>query len=473
MMNTPLRHVKILATVGPACSDPAVLKGMLLAGADAFRLNASHLSAEQLKDWVNKIRQVQNELGLFTGILLDLPGPKLRIGKIDHQGIELVRGNEVKLVRLESNDGIPVGEWTLIQQVRRGDLILFCDGRIQLEAMEVRSDFIRAKVITGGIIFSGKGINLPNTRFELPDLLPQDVRALDAVASEVDWVALSFVRDANSAFSLRKALKERGSVASITAKIERPEAVEQIDAILERYDGIMVARGDLGVELKLEEVPQIQKKIVNAAQASGKASIIATEMLESMTKEYRPTRAETNDVATAVWQHTDAVMLSGETAVGTHPIHVIETMNRIILEAEREINTEIFLRREKIPLQTEQAIARSAALIAFDIQAKAIITPTLTGSTPKRVERYRPRAIIIATSPNQSVLQQLSIYSGVRGIYIPENRDPVETSLGAVFNRFGIEPNDSVVITGAWPPGSKGITNYVQVRSVPTTQQNV
>ncbi|MCX7834745.1 MAG: pyruvate kinase [bacterium] len=463
------RHVKIVATVGPACSDKSVLKQMFVAGTDAFRLNASHGKPEELKEWVKRIRQIQDELGCFTGILLDLPGPKLRIGKIDENGIELNNGDLIHLVPEGKSGGIPVGEWSLLQQVHKGEMILMVDGKIQLEVLDVKSENIQVKVINGGRIFSKKGINLPNTTFDIPDLLPQDNQALDAVAKEVDWVALSFVRSAKSADTLRNALEQRDSQACIMAKIERPEAVKQYAEIIEHFDGIMIARGDLGVEVRLEEVPQIQKKLVHAAQISGKASIIATEMLESMIHQFRPTRAEANDVANAVWQYTDAVMLSGETAIGQNPVHVIRTMSKIILEAERELNTEMFLKRQKPQLNTEEAIARAAALIAFDLQAKAIITPTLSGSTPKRVERYRPRTPILATSPNRSVLQQLSIFSGIRGVLLPENAHPVETSLTAVANRNLVHGGDCVVVTGAWPPGSIGTTNFVQVRTIPLT----
>lgn len=466
-MNTPYRHVKIVATAGPSCSDVNVLTQMILAGADAIRLNASHGKPAELIEWVKKVRTAQDMAGSITGILLDLPGPKLRVGTIDPNGVLLSPNDEVTFVPDGKIGGIPAGDWDLLQQVQVGEPILLVDGRIRLVALENTKSHILAKVVSGGTVYSRKGINLPGTTFDLPDLLPQDIAALDAVCADVDWVALSFVRNPSSADSLRTALKERGSQACIMAKIERPEAVRQANEIIEAYDGIMVARGDLGVELKLEEVPQIQRTLVNASQLSGKACIIATEMLETMIQEYRPTRAEAGDVANAVWQYTDSVMLSGETAMGKHPVHVIETMVRIILDAERELNTEMFLRRQKPKLNTEEAIARGAALIAFDVQADAIVTPTLTGSTSRRVERYRPRTRIIATSPNQAILQQLSIYAGIRGLMIPENSHPVESSLAVLPNHYGLKSGDRVVITGGWPPGSKGVTNFVQVRILP------
>ncbi|MDK9700668.1 MAG: pyruvate kinase [bacterium] len=459
------RHVKILATVGPASSDPVVLRDLIAAGVDAFRLNASHGKPDQLREWIPKLRAAEAEAGKHIAILLDLPGPKLRVGQLPNEGIELVVGAEIVFVPDGESGGIPAGDWSLLQQVKPGEPILLFDGRLQATTIKVEAKRITGKVVVGGHLISRKGINLPGTRFDLPDLLPQDIAALDAVASEVDWVALSFVRSPHAAQTLREALIARNSKAWIMAKVERPEAIEQLDEIIQAFDGIMVARGDLGVELPLEDVPRLQRRALAASLAAGKVAVTATEMLETMITEHRPTRAEASDVAGAVWQHTDAVMLSAETATGKHPALVVQTMARIIADAEQEIDTEILLRRRGGKSETEEAIARGAAWMALDLQAEAIVTPTASGLTAKRVARFRPRTKIIATSPNASVLRKLSLVSGVRCVAVLENSHPIESSLLAVTGLFGLSKNSQIVVTGGWPHGA-GQTNFVQVRKL-------
>ncbi len=460
------RHVKILATVGPACTEVATLRLMIESGANAFRLNASHGKPDQLIEWIPKLRAASEASGKYVAILLDLPGPKLRCGTLPPEGLELKLGETVTFVPDGETDGIPAGDWELVRQVKPGEPILLFDGRVRTEVKTVSAKSITAVVVAPGPIFTKKGINLPGTRFDLPDLLPQDISALDAVGSEVDWVALSFVRSPHAAKTLREALVERNSTAWIMAKIERPEAMEHMHEIIDAFDGIMVARGDLGVELPLEEVPILQWKLLTTSLAAGKIAVTATEMLESMIEANRPTRAEASDVANAVWQHTDAVMLSAETASGKHPIQAIEVMGKIIVEAERDIDTEIMLRRRGGKSETEEAIARGAAWIGLDLQADAIITPTASGLTSRRVARFRPRTKIIAASSNTSVLRKLTLVSGVNGIEIPFGDHPIEAALQAIRGKFGLTTGDRVIVTGGWPPNIAGKTNFVQVREL-------
>ncbi len=465
-MDREYRHVKILATVGPACTEVSTLKAMLDAGANAFRLNASHGKPDQLREWIPKLREAARLADKQVAVLLDLPGPKLRVGTLPAEGLELKNDEIITFVPDGETGGIPAGDWELVRQVKPGEPILLFDGRVQVETIEVGAKSIKAKVISGGMIYTRKGINLPGTRFDLPDLLPQDLAALDAAAADVDWVALSFVRSPHAALSLREALKQRNSTAWIMAKVERPEAIQHLSEIIQSFDGIMVARGDLGVELPLEDVPRYQRQALASSLAAGKIAVTATEMLESMIESYRPTRAEASDVANAVWQYTDAVMLSAETASGKHPIRTIETMARIVVEAERDIDTEMMLRRRGGKSETEEAIARGSAWMSLDLQASAIVTPTASGLTPRRVARFRPRAKIIATSADPSVLRKLALISGVSGVEIPLDNHPIEASLTAIKGKFGLTHGDRVVVTGGWPPMVAGQTNFVQVRDL-------
>jgi pyruvate kinase len=460
------RHVKILATVGPACNDVGMLTAMLNAGADAFRLNASYGKPDALRDWIPKLRAAEERAEKYVAILLDLPGPKLRVGQLPPEGIELKDGEEVMLVPDGEDGGIPAGEWELLRQVMPGEPILLFDGRIQLVTLSLTSAAIRARVVAGGQLISRRGINLPGTKFDLPDLLSQDIVALDAVAGDVDWVALSFVRSPSAGESLKSALRERNSAAWTMAKLERPEAMEQLEEIIATFDGVMVARGDLGVELPLETVPRMQQVALKTSLAGYGIAVTATEMLESMIEEYRPTRAEASDVAAAVWQNTDCVMLSAETAAGKHPPHTILVMAKIVTEAEREVETEILLRRRGGRSETEEAIARGSAWMALDLRAAAIITPTTSGLTPRRVARFRPRTRLIATSSDEGVLRRLALVAGVRGVLAPHNEHPVESALQAVSGKFGLQQGDRVIITGGWPPGISGQTNFVQVREL-------
>ncbi|MBX7103345.1 MAG: pyruvate kinase [Gemmataceae bacterium] len=411
------RRVRIVATLGPATDRPGVLDALLNAGLDVARINLSHGSADESILRVRDLRERAGRLGKTVAVLADLPGPKCRVLLTAPR--DLVPGSRITFSQNPVADEIGVTEPELLDGVKTGHRILLDDGRFQLRVDTVGAGRVSACVLVGGVLSPKKGINLPDSPLAIPAVTPGDQIALAASARMgADWLALSFVRSAGAADELRKAAREFGLEVPVLAKIERPEAIDNLPRIVAAFDGLMVARGDLGVELPLETVPMLQKRVIREARAWGKPVITATDMLDSMRNNPRPTRAEASDVANSVYDGTDAVMLSGETAVGQYPVEAVEYMDRIVREAERGISN----RRATAasPYESlDDEVAAAFCHLAEASGAEALIVPTLTGKTVREVARHRPRAAIVAPVPDEAIRRRLSMVWGVKAVPLP------------------------------------------------------
>lgn len=466
-------RTKIVATMGPATADPEVLSAMFAAGLDICRINFSHGNYDAVKENVDHIRSINKKTNSHVGILGDLQGPKLRIGEVQDNAVELVNGAEVIITTNEcigTKDKIYITYRQFPRDVKAGELVLIDDGRIHLQVVDTnQNDEVRCKVISGGKVSSKKGVNLPNTKISLPCLTVKDLRDLDfALENDFDWIALSFVRSVTDIVELKEIIRNKGKKARVIAKIEKPEAVREIDKILEVTDGIMVARGDLGVELPMEEVPLLQKMIVTKCINAGKPVIIATQMMESMITSYTPTRAEVNDVANAVLDGADAVMLSAETSVGKYPVKVIEYMSRIIAQVEYQDN--IYYRDHEPELKTNtfitDSICYNACKLARQAGVKAIISMTHSGYTAYKLASHRPKAHIFIFTDNKTLLTALSLVWGVRGYYYNryESTDQTITDLKDYLKDEGLVRQDDLVINiASMPMKEKGRTNMMKL----------
>ncbi len=461
---------KIVATIGPACREVDTLRRMLEAGMDVARINASHTSRQAMHEEVLALREAARLAGREVCVLLDLMGPKLRIGEMAGGEVRLQEGQEFSLL-----EGDMVGDATragvdhpgLDAALRRGDRVLLDDGALRLEVLRAGGGEVRCRVEVGGRLRSRKGLNLPGVQLRLPPLTAKDICDLEAgLQSGMDWVALSFVRSAEDVRHLRRELSRRGFDLPVMAKIEKREAIETLEDIVEEADGVMIARGDLGVELALEEIPLVQKRIVGAAASRGKPVITATQMLQSMIASPSPTRAEVSDVANAVFESTDAVMLSGETAVGAFPLKAVETMQRIILKAESALPYEQWLeeRRHWTSSGLVEAVCFAACELAHQIGATAIVAPTESGFTARQMSRFRPRQPIVAPTPEMRVLRRLALYWGVypRLVGVRGGVGEMLSAAEEVARREGLlAPGDVLVVTA----GVKGADE----EGVPTT----
>lgn len=425
------RRTRIVATLGPATDPPGVLEAMLTAGLDVARVNFSHGTAEDAIRRIAQLREAARHVPRPVAVLADLPGPKLRA--LIAAPLTLLVGQSVTFAaKAEVPADIQATEPEVFQDVRPGQRILLDDGRLQLRAVRAEPERVTATVEFGGPLLPRKGINLPDTRLSIPALTLRDLEALTAAAAAgVDWLALSFVRAAEGARELRRAAAGLGLEVPVMAKVERPEAIEAAEAIVEAFDGIMVARGDLGVEVPLEQVPHLQKRLINLARSAGKPVITATEMLESMRTSARPTRAEVSDVANAIYDGTDAVMLSGETAAGQYPVEAVACMDRIARQTEAHPAADP-LRDLGMPRAgIEDHMSQAACTLARELQADAIVAPTYSGRTARLVARHRPRAAIIAPSLSASVLRQLALVWGLTPIPLAGTKKPGEDRLEA------------------------------------------
>jgi pyruvate kinase len=467
---------KIVATMGPATASYEVLKDMIFAGVDICRLNFSHGDYDAVKTTIDHIRRINKEEGYNVGLLADLQGPKLRIGLVKAGGVELVAGEEITITTTEcegSAERIYITYPQFPQDVAVGEKVLIDDGKLMLEVVTTnKKDEVKARIIYGGKLTSKKGVNLPNTRISLPCLTPKDKKDLDfALSQHVDWIALSFVRSVTDIIELKDIIKEKGGKARVIAKIEKPEAILEIDNIIDMTDGIMVARGDLGVELPFEQVPMIQKMLVNKCIAASKPIIIATQMMESMITNFTPTRAEVNDVANAVMDGADAVMLSGETSVGQYPVKVIEAMQRII--ARVEIEDSIYHREHAPVLKTQtfvsDSICYTACVMAHQASVKAIISMTNSGYTAFKLSSHRPKANIFIFTDNRSLLTSLSLVWGVRGFYYDryESTDQTINDLKAFLKDEGlVQVDDMVINIASMPMKERGRTNMLKLSQI-------
>lgn len=461
------RKTKIVATLGPACRDEGVLEAMLEAGMDVARVNASHASAETIREEVETLRRTTGRLGREVGIILDLMGPKVRVGEMEGGGAELVAGSEFALVAqplIGDSSRASVSNADVPAALRPGDTVLLDDGAIRLRVLEAGEGEARCVVEDGGILRSHKGVNLPGIRLDTPSLTQKDIADLElGVELGVDWMALSFVQSSRDVARLRTAIAGKGSDIPIIAKIEKSGAVAEIEAVVEEADAVMVARGDLGVEMPLEEIPIIQKKIIEVASRRGKPVITATQMLQSMIENPSPTRAEVNDVANAVFDGTDAVMLSGETAVGSWPVETVDTMRRIISRAETVLPHDAWLeeRRRWIDTGTVEAVCFAACELARQTEAAAIVAPTESGFTACQMSRFRPRQPILALTPEVKVERRLYLFWGVlpRLVGVRGSVDEMFAFSEQVARREGfLEAGKTLVITaGVKAPGEKGL----------------
>ena len=419
-----MKKTKIVATLGPACSSKSVLKDMIMEGLNGCRLNFSHGSYDDHANSIKMIREINEELGLNVAILADLQGPKIRTNEMENNGVLLEVGNEIKIITdkvLGNAVRFSINYQKLPQDVSPGEKILLDDGKIMLEVITTNGKTeITCKIVQGGILSSKKGVNFPNTKISLPSLTEKDQLDLDfALDHEVDWIGLSFVRSARDIIELKHRIAARGAKAKVIAKIEKPEALENIDDIINESDGLMVARGDLGVEIPFQNVPLIQKMLISKCVRKAKPVIVATQMMESMINNMTPSRAEVNDVANAVLDGTDAVMLSGETSVGKYPIEVIRTMSNIIKEMETH---EGIYNKEELPERglerfISDSICFNACRLSQRVEAKAIITMSFSGYTAYKIASQRPNAEIFIFTSNRSILTQLNLLWGVRAFY--------------------------------------------------------
>jgi pyruvate kinase len=466
-------RTKIVATLGPASAKPDVLYSMFNAGLDVCRLNFSHGSQADHQEVLDTIRSINKKYKYNVGILADLQGPKIRIGMVKDGGIHLVNGNRTVITTQEcigNEERIYITYENFPQDVKAGEIILLDDGKLQMRVIETNyRDEVVCEIVHGGILTSRKGVNLPNTKVSIPSLTIEDRKNLDFVlANDVEWIGLSFVRNAEDIIELKDLIKAAGKKARVVAKIEKPEAIANIDAIIAVTDAVMVARGDLGVEMPMEEVPLLQKMIVKKCRAASKPVIIATQMLESMITTPRPTRAEVNDVANSVLDGADAVMLSGETSVGEFPLIVIETMQKIISNIEDNnypFNPEKFLIKDS-PSFLSDAICEAACVMAKQTSAVGIVSMTSSGYTAFEISAHRPKAPIFIFTSNEQLLNALSLVWGVRAFFYDKfvTTDITVTEVNDVLKKNKLVKKGDIIINSASIPlEQKGKTNMIKI----------
>lgn len=471
------KKTKIVATLGPACSTREILKNMIDAGVNVFRINFSHADYDDVSEKINIIRSLNEEFGYTTAILADLQGPKLRVGVMK----EDVVVNPGDLITFQTDEDIPgtakrvyMNYKEFPKDVNPGELILLDDGKLMFEALETnRTTEVLCKVIQGGPLRSKKGVNLPNTKVSLPALTQKDIRdALFAIENHVDWIALSFVRTSKDLEELQDLIAEHSDYKiPIIAKIEKPEGVENIDKIVAFCDGLMVARGDLGVEVPAHEVPLIQKKLIHRAKTARIPVIVATQMMETMITSLTPTRAEVNDVANSVMDGADAVMLSGETSVGNYPVQVIEKMTQIIEAVEDSPLIQVPQNTPQIRTKRfiTKTICHHAAMMANIIKAKAISTLTNSGYTAFQISAWRPQAHILVFTSNRRILTQLNLLWGVKSFYYDKfvSTDDTVTDVNRIAQEKGfVEKGDFLINLAAMPVTDKGMVNTLRVSEI-------
>ncbi len=470
------QKTKIVATVGPACSSREKLLELIQAGVDVFRLNFSHGTHEQHKAVIDLLTDINESYGLSVGILADLQGPKIRVGEIKGGTMELLKDDILTFTAepcVGTRQGIYISYKSFANDVNIGEKILVNDGKLILEVIETNKvDTVKLKVLHGTSISSNKGVNLPDTAISQPSLTSKDLKDLAYILTQpVNWIALSFVRHANDIIQLKEIIKENNHFAKVIAKIEKPDAVKNIKAIIKATDAIMVARGDLGVEVPMETLPSIQKDIIKRCIQKAKPVIVATQMMESMIENPSPTRAEITDVANAVLDGADAVMLSGETSVGKHPALVVEAMNKIIAHAETKY--ELLNKRPKPSKDSESffgdTICITASKIAEDIKAKAIIGITVSGYTAFRVSSYRPKTKIYIFSSIRPMLGTMNLIWGVRAFYYDKFSSTDETieDLCEILKEKKLLKNGDVIVnTASMPLHKRFQTNTLKITVV-------
>jgi len=470
-----LRKTKIVCTIGPSSIAPSVIKQLLESGMNVARINASHGTMEEHAEYLEVLRREAKKLKLSPAMLLDLPGPKDRTGKVKKGGIKLKEGAAFILTTrdvLGDESQVSVDLPDLPHHVKLGQTILLDDGSIKLEVESIKADSVNCKVITGGRLFDNKGVTVPGVTWDIDAVTEEDWEHIDfAVTQDIDFVGLSFVRKAEDVIKVREFLLERGSTAKIIAKIERVEGLNNFDEILEAADGVMVARGDLGVQIPIQRVPIVQKELIRKCNHVGKPVIVATQMLESMVDSPMPTRAEATDVANAIFDGSDAIMLSEETAIGHYPVETVDMMSLIALETENALPYDEILASRGKDLQplTDDAISYAACHTAYQLGARAIIAFTASGSTARRVSKYRPRTPILAITAIESTRRQLSLSWGVTALKVRQPKLVLNmfTEAADAGRKCGLcSAGDLVVVTAGVPMGKSGTTNMLKVEKI-------
>lgn len=469
------RRTKIVCTIGPASGSPTLMERLLKAGMNVARLNLSHGTHQEHSRYIKILRKASERLNLPVAVIADLPGSKCRIGGLRGGTVALRKGAQVFLTtrQIEGDENnLPVSLCTFAQDVKRGDTVLVDDGALQFRVQDVRGNDVQCKVVVGGTVTPGRGVVVPGMKTSAPFLSDALRKHLDfAIANRADYIALSFVESGVEVARISDLLRKHSAAIPIICKIERGAAVRNFDGILAASDGIMVARGDLGVDIPLEKIPLVQKEIIRKSNIAGKPVITATQMLESMVKSASPTRAEVTDVANAIFDGTDAVMLSAETSVGSYPVEAVRMMARIAAETERKLPYEELLvaKGKVLETETDEAISYAACRIALQLGAVAIVAFTQSGSTARRVSKYRPGVPVLSLTPDENVRRRLLLYWGVQPIKIVE---PSSTkglfALGTeVARESGLaRKGDLIVITGGIPVGVAGSTNLLKVERV-------
>lgn len=470
-----MRKTKIICTLGPASNDPEIFKLLLSYGLNVVRLNFSHGTQEEHGRTIDMVRSICERESAAVGIMLDTKGPEIRTGKVQNGSVELIEGQEFVLTTREvigDNRVCSITYQGLPEDVNPGDTILIDDGLIALKVLDIDGCDIKCLVENGGILGNNKGVNVPGVKVNLPSVTEKDISdIIFGIKKGVDFIAASFIRKASDVLEIRELLeKNGGSHIKIISKIETSEGVDNIDEIIDVSDGIMIARGDLGVEIAAEEVPLVQKRIIKKCNEAGKIVITATQMLDSMIRNPRPTRAEVADVANAIFDGTDAIMLSGETAAGKYPIESLRMMARIAARTEDAIDYERLLREKYCCHATvTDAISHATCTTAQDLRATAIITATKSGLTAKMVSKYRPGAPIIAVTYDRAVMRQLSLVWGVYPLLtkaVNSTDEMIEEAVKTALASGFIKEGDTVVITAGVPVNQSGTTNLIKVHVV-------
>jgi pyruvate kinase len=478
MKVTDHQNTKIVATVGPACSSYEGLKSLIIAGVNVFRLNFSHGTHDVHGGTIEKIVKLNEELGTHVSILADLQGPKLRVGIMEGEGLPVAEGQVVTFTNTKcvgNAERIYMSYPQFAQDVTVGERVLVDDGTLVFEVVETNgTDTVKLKTLFGGVLKSNKGVNLPNTKISLPSLTEKDLVDLKYILAEqplVNWIALSFVRYAKDLKNLRKYIDDAGHQAKIISKIEKPEAIENIDKIIKHSNAIMVARGDLGIEMPMEQLPILQKMIIRKCIQRARPVIVATQMMDSMINNPGPTRAEVTDVANAVLDGTDAVMLSGETSVGRHPALVVEAMNSIIAEAEKiyEIGMKRPKANDKSGTFVSDVVCSAASWAAQNVGARGIVGMTRTGYTAFKLSSFRPKSKLYIFSDHDHMLNTLSLCWGVRCYHydnFSSTDQTVEDVTKILKENNHVEPGDMVVNLGSMPLEKQRRTNMMKITIV-------
>ena len=469
-----IRKTKIVATLGPATSTKEVLSAIIEAGVNVCRVNFSHGAYEDHEKTINLIREISKEKGIHTAILADLQGPKIRVGQMEDNGVMLEKGQEIIFTSekcVGTKDRVYISYKNFPQDVYPGETILLDDGKLNLTIKSTNKvDEVVAVVVHGGKLSSNKGVNLPNTKISLPCLTPKDIEDLKfALSMNISWIGLSFVRTARDIIELKHLIAEAKSNARVVAKIEKPEAIREIDDILKVTDAIMVARGDLGVEIPFQEVPLIQKMLVKKSMKAAKPVIIATQMMESMIENITPTRAEVTDVANAVLDGADAVMLSAETSVGKHPVEVIKSMAKIIVDVEQHdsvYNYEYPPEEDNHDRYITDSICFNSCRLSQRVNAKAIVTMTFSGYTGFKLSSFRPKAGIYVFTGNEGILNMLSLVWGVKAFYYDKfvSTDHTIADIKYILKKDGyVKEKDLIINIASMPITEKGQTNMMKL----------